>query len=406
VSELRRVGLNLLFLVPDNTGGTGVYARNLITKLALTRPDLELVAIVNREAADLELDGAEVVRTDVRGRPKDRRVPAEKRLLPELIREHGIDLLHCLNSWAPLRLPAVRVVTVHDVIFGRFPRSNATTKRMDWWAAAMSAARDADRVITPSEASAADVTRMFGVPRSRVDVVSNAGKPPGPATAERELRRRLALGDAPIVLCVSPRRDHKNTLRLFGAFARLRSDPAPVLVNPGYPTRFEAEIDGEALRLGIADRVRLPGWVSDEDLEGLYGMATCLVVPSLIEGFGMPVLEAMERGLPVTCSNAASLPEVAGDAARYFDPREEGEIARAVAELIRDSRLRERLAAAGRERARRFSWERTARQTIESYERAWFRRKRPGSSSDTSRPTCTGPSAVPGPHRWPHPERI
>jgi glycosyltransferase involved in cell wall biosynthesis len=211
----------------------------------------------------------------------------------------------------------------------------------------------------------------LGVPRDRIDVIHQAGKPLGPATPEAELRVRLGLGDAAVVLCVSPRRPHKNTVRLFAALGRLEPKSSPVLVMPGYPTRFEAEIDGEALRLGIADRVRLPGWVPDEDLEGLYGMATCLVVPSLTEGFGMPVLEAMERGLPVTCSNAASLPEVAGDAARYFDPRDEGEIARAIAELIRDSRLRERLAAAGRDRARRFSWERTARQTIESYERAW-----------------------------------
>jgi len=97
------------------------------------------------------------------------------------------------------------------------------------------------------------------------------------------------------------------------------------------------------------------------------------VMPSLIEGFGIPVLEAMERGLPVACSTAPSLPEVAGDAARYFDPEDEGEIAEAITELIRDSGLRERLVAAGYERARRFSWEATARQTIESYERAWDR---------------------------------
>jgi glycosyltransferase involved in cell wall biosynthesis len=142
-------------------------------------------------------------------------------------------------------------------------------------------------------------------------------------------------------------------------------------VNPGYRTTFEAEIDREAARLGIADRVRFPGWVSDEDLEGLYAAATCFVFPSLIEGFGMPVLEAMERGLPVACSNAASLPEVAGDAVRYFDPLDEAEIAAALAELIEDAELREKLASAGRERARLFSWERTARLTAESYERAW-----------------------------------
>jgi glycosyltransferase involved in cell wall biosynthesis len=198
-----------------------------------------------------------------------------------------------------------------------------------------------------------------------------AGKPPGQATPESELRQRLGLGDAAIILCVSPRRPHKNTARLFAALARLEGDPAPVLVMPGYPTRFEAELDEEATRLGITDRIRCPGWVSDEDLEGLYEMATCFVFPSLMEGFGIPVLEAMERGVPVACSRAPSLPEVAGDAARYFDPLDEAEIAAAIAELIANADLREKLVGAGHKHARLFSWEQTARETAESYERAW-----------------------------------
>jgi glycosyltransferase involved in cell wall biosynthesis len=376
VSELRRVGLNLLFLVPGKTGGMGVYARNLIRKLVETRPELELVVFVGREGADLEFDGAEMVRVEVSALPMERRLRTEQRLFPRLVRDHRIDLLHSLAVWAPVRLGAASVVTVHDVRYARFPWMNTSTVQADWVAAARTGAEAADRVITPSEAAATDVTQLLGVPRDRIDVIHQAGKPLGPATPEAELRERLGLGDAPVILCVSPRRPHKNTARLFAALGRLESKSSAVLVMPGYPTRFEAEIDCEALRLGIADRVRLPGWVSDEDLEGLYGMATCLVVPSLIEGFGMPVLEAMVRGLPVACSNAPSLPEVAGDAARYFDPEDEVEIGTAITELIRDSRLRERLAAAGRDRARRFSWETTTRQTIESYERAWRIRSR------------------------------
>jgi glycosyltransferase involved in cell wall biosynthesis len=356
----------------------GVCARNLIGKLAETSPELELLVFVGREGADLEFDGAEVVRVDVSALPMERRLRAEQRLLPGLVRDHRMDLLHSLAVWGPVQPGAASVVTVHDVRYARFPRMNTSTARVDWVAAARSGAHAADRVITPSEAAAADITELLGVRRDRIDVIHQAGKPLGPATPEAELRERLALGDAPVILCVSPRHPHKNTVRLFAALGRLEPKSSPVLVMPGYPTRFEAEIDGEAHRLGIADRVRLPGWVSDEDLEGLYGMATCLVFPSLIEGFGMPVLEAMERGLPVACSNTTSLPEVAGDAPRYFDPRDEGEIARAIDELIQDSRLRERLAAAGRERARRFSWERTTRQTIESYERAWELNRREG----------------------------
>jgi glycosyltransferase involved in cell wall biosynthesis len=366
------VGLNLLFLVPGETGGTEVYARNLIPRLAKADPDLELVAFVNREAADLELDGAEVVRVDISGRRKLRRLLAEQRLFPKLTREHRIDLLHSLGTWAPIRPGTVGVVTVHDVIYARFPGTHTRATRLRWRALVPPAARSADRVITPSNAAAADISAVLSVPRDRIDVIHQAGKPVGPATPERELREQLGLGDAAIILCVSPRREHKNNVRLFAALARLEAaNPAPVLVMPGYPTRFEAEIDKEAARLGIADRVRCPGWVSEEDLEGLYEMATCLVFPSLIEGFGMPVLEAMERGLPVACSTAPSLPEVAGDAVRYFDPRDETEIAAAIAELIANPDLRKELAGAGQERARLFSWEQTADLTAESYERAW-----------------------------------
>jgi glycosyltransferase involved in cell wall biosynthesis len=371
VSRLRRVGFNLLFLVPGETAGTQVYARNLIPALAEASPDLEPVVFVNREAADLELDGAEVVSLNVSGRRKVRRSFAEQRLFPKLTREHGIDLLHSLGTWAPVRPGVVGVVTVHDVIYARIPGTHTRATRMRWRALVPPAARGADRVITLSNASAADISEVLSVPRDRIDVIYVAGRPPGPATPEAELRRRLGLGDARIILCVSPRRPHKNIGRLFAALTRLDGDRAPLLVIPGKPTPLEGKLDREAARLGIADRVRCPGWVSDEDLEGLYEMATCLVVPSLIEGFGIPVLEGMERGVPVACSTASALPEVAGDAVRYFDPLDEAEIAAAIAELIANPELREELAAAGHERARRFSWERTACQTIESYERAW-----------------------------------
>jgi glycosyltransferase involved in cell wall biosynthesis len=148
------------------------------------------------------------------------------------------------------------------------------------------------------------------------------------------------------------------------------TDPPALLVIPGYTTTFESELEALVGRLGIAERVRLLPWVSSADLEGLYAASACFVFPSLAEGFGLPVLEALERGLPVACSNVSSLPEVAGPAARYFDPLDVDEIRQSIEDLLTDSQLAARYAKAGREQARRFSWERSARETLAVYERA------------------------------------
>ena len=344
--------------------------RNLVPRIA-EQSDYELAVFVNQEGSDLDLGDVEVVPVDVSGRGRARRVLVEQRRLPKLVREHGIDLLHSPGTTAPSRPHAVSVVTIHDVIYARFPEAHTRAMRFGMRVLVPLAARGADRVITISEAAAAEIVDVLDVPRERIDVIYQAGRPPGPATPERELRERLELGEAPVVLSVSARRPHKNLPRLLAAFARLESDPAPLLVLPGYSTAFEDELQAEAKRLGILDRVRFLDWVSDEDLEGLYRAAVCFVFPSLAEGFGLPVLEAMARGVPVACSNTSSLPEVAVDAARYFDPLDEAAIAAAIAELIGNAGMREELAGAGRKRARLFSWERAARETVESYERAW-----------------------------------
>jgi glycosyltransferase involved in cell wall biosynthesis len=141
-------------------------------------------------------------------------------------------------------------------------------------------------------------------------------------------------------------------------------------VLPGYPTPHEHELRAHALRLGLGSDVRFLGWVTAEELEGLYAVAAGFVFPSLAEGFGLPVLEAMARGVPVACSGRGALAEVAGDAALLFDPESEPAIAAAVRRLIDDRPEARRLAAAGRRRAERFSWRATASATLASYAHA------------------------------------
>jgi glycosyltransferase involved in cell wall biosynthesis len=383
LSALRRVGLNLLYLVPGETGGTETYARRLVPAVADARPDLELVAFVGGDALDALGpqpfgEGIRLVPVPGTGRGRVGRALAEQMLLPRAVREHRIELLHSLGSTAPARTRVPSVLTLHDVIYVLYPQAHTLLMRLGLRVLIPLSARGADRIIAVSEAAAAEIRRVLGVPRERMDVVYEGGRPPGPATPEPELRSRLALGEAPIVLSASARRPHKNLSRLLRAFAGLPE--GPVLVLPGYTTPFEGELAEQISQLGLGERVRLLGWVPDPDLEGLYRSARCFVFPSLAEGFGLPVLEAMERGLPVACSETSSLPEVAGSAARYFDPLDVDDIRRAIAELVEDESLRSRLAAAGRERAQLFSWKRAASETVAVYERAWAAsRDRPSS---------------------------
>jgi len=187
---------------------------------------------------------------------------------------------------------------------------------------------------------------------------------------ERELRARLEIGERRVVLSLSAKRPHKNLLALIDAFAALPAEDRPALILPGYATAHEAELRERARTLGLAEEVRFPAWLGAAELEGLWAMARVFVFPSLYEGFGLPVLEAMARGVPVACSDASSLPEVAGDAALLFDPRDRGAIQRALERLLGDALLRETLRARGLERAREFTWERSASLTLESYRRA------------------------------------
>jgi glycosyltransferase involved in cell wall biosynthesis len=183
------------------------------------------------------------------------------------------------------------------------------------------------------------------------------------------LRTRLGLGEDAIVATVSAGREHKNLPRLVRAFASLpRSDCA--LVIAGDVSRQEQELRALAEAGGVAARVRMPGWLSPEDLEGLYRSATCFVVPSLMEGFGLPVLEAMQRQVPVACSRTSSVGEVAGNAAELFDPDSEQQITGALERLLGDPARRQELIRLGIERCATFTWERTARATLRSYRRA------------------------------------
>jgi glycosyltransferase involved in cell wall biosynthesis len=369
------VGLNLVYLVPGETGGMEVYARELVTAMRSLPDAPRLTAFVGREGAAgrLEwLDGLPVVDVGVAARRRTEWVRGEQQLLPRLARKSGIEVLHSLASTAPLHGRFRRVTTVHDLIYLVHPEAHFGVLALGMRVVVGQAARRSHRLIAVSESTARDLEQRLRVPRGRIDVIPNGVIPP-PATppgAADEARRRYRLDGRRVVLAASAKRPHKNLARLLDAVAAMPAERRPLLLLPGYPTDHERELRERAAALGVDADTRFLGWLDDDELEALYAVADAFVMPSLYEGFGLPVLEAMARGVPVAASDRSSLPEVAGHAALLFDPEDVRQIEAALTQLLEDPAMAERLRAAGRARAAEFSWRRTAEATVQSYVRA------------------------------------
>jgi glycosyltransferase involved in cell wall biosynthesis len=373
----RHIGLNLIFLVPGETGGMEVYARELILALLSCAPaGMRFTAFLNREAAaDASGPWREMatISVPVNARSRVQWVLGEQALLPGIAARAGVELLHSLASTAPVRGRFRRIVTVHDLIYARFPEAHAGVREKGMKLLVPGAARRSDRVIADSQSTREDLMELLGIPPERIDVV-----PLGIGNLRREtplseadVRARFDLGQRRVVLTLSAKRPHKNLAALIGALARIQAEQRPLIVIPGYPTWHERDLRECAASAGVADDVRFLPWISGAEIEGLWATAEAFVFPSLYEGFGLPVLEAMARGVPVACSNASSLPEVAGAAAELFDPLDEAAIASALMRVLGDATLRKELRDRGFERARQFTWERTAKLTLQSYARAF-----------------------------------
>jgi len=361
-----RVGLDLLFLVPGETGGRETYARELMRGLAAERPDLELTALVNRETAaagpGFWSETARVVEVASSGVGRGSWALGELWKLPRAAR--GLDVLHSVANFGPLHGGGgARVLTVHDVLWKRMPEAVSTGMRLGTNVLVTGAARRADRVITVSHASAADIARELRLPEGRVAVVPNGVTPP-PATPPAPAD--AGQGTRPLALSVASDLPHKNLAALIDGLALVPADARPVLAFAGHGTDTGA-LRARAAERGVLDDVRLLGAVDPERLEALYAAAALVVTATRFEGFGLPVLEAMARGVPVACSDLPVLREVAGDAAVFLDPGGPGTIATAIATALREA---DRLRTAGRERAERFSWAAAARATAEVYEGA------------------------------------
>ena len=376
-----RVGLNLFYLLADS-GGAGRYAHELIPALLEQEPGIELTAFVNRDAPASLLEAPWAARVRwVRSRiglgfvalP----LPYQQVVLPARAVARRLDVVHGLANVVPVAAPRLRtVVTLLDITWIHHPEALPHRVRGDVMKrVSLACARRADRVLAISHAARDDFVATIALDPARIDVTPLGAPSDGAAvtpTPEGELRARLGIGPGPLVLCVAQKRPHKNLHALVRALALLGRDDVRLVV-PGRPTAYEDELRTLAAQLGVGERVHLPDWVSEQDLEGLYRAAACFALPSFMEGFGLPLLEAMRREVPVACSDRSALREVAGDAAALFDPDDASAMARAIARILDEPGFAARLRKAGLERCRQFTWARTARATLASYRRALAR---------------------------------
>jgi glycosyltransferase involved in cell wall biosynthesis len=366
----RNIGLNALFFEPGRSAGTETYLLGLVPALAREFPAVRWSVVTTRKGAQaLVRDGwtdfCSILQLPCDEGERLRRLRAEQLSYPIIGARREWDVLHSLASMAPVRARTPTVVTVHDVnFFHHRTFSLATTLGMRTIVGA--AARRADAIITVSHASRNDIVATLGVPEDRIAVVHNgAGRPPDvEPTPPEEVQRHFNLPPgAHLVLCVGAIRPHKNQGLLVEILPALRD---VVLVLAGYPEAYAAELETRAADLGVADRLRIPGYVDDADMEGLWAMAACAVFPTVAEGFGLPVVEALARGVPVACSDIAVLREVGGDFPSYFDPDQPADAVRAVRQALGHARNDN----AAKRWARQFTWEGTAHGTFEAYERA------------------------------------
>lgn len=377
-----RIGIDVS-LVPGQTAGGGQYAYQLTRALAaidpvnsyLLYPVFYYIAHPDFRLADLPTAA-------------NMRV-AQRRLTPELVRFlwrqdrserfkefllGNVDIVHSTTFCAPRfhRRRRRLVVTIYDLSFVTHPESHLPANVEHCLRGTKLAIDRADALIAISEATRRDLIDEMGAPPERIVVTPLASDPrlrrvsdPGRLAA---VRRRYELPER-FILFLGAMEPRKNLLRLIEAFAALR--PAlrreTVLVVAGAHGWLNDSVRERVGKLGLAESVRFPGYIAGDDVAALYSLATVFAYPSLWEGFGLPVLEAMACGTPVLTSDVSALPEVAGDAALFVPPTDVEAIADGLTRLLGDAALRADLGARGLRRAAAFSWERCARETLAVY---------------------------------------
>lgn len=381
-----RIGVDCLYADPGRTFGTWAYTVNLLEEMSELDGENEYIVFLSPKAAEqFPITRPNITLAPLRlaAHSLAARILCQNLLLPLLAKRYGVDLLHSTGNYGPASPGVPSVVTVHDLLFffnRQRGRENSWSLRAGVRGFLMGQSlQRAAGVVVVSECTKRELLARYPFVAGKVKVIYN-GLPRRRRLAAREAQavlqgwRRTGGRNGgvsrPYLLSVGLFHPHKNIARLVEAFARVKGQlPRPYqLVLAGNLGRDRDDLYQAVSEAGIEKDVIFAGVVSEETVEALYALADLFVYPSLMEGFGLPVLEAMANETPVACSNTGSLPEVAGDAAILFDPWDVEDMARAIRQGLEDGELRSRLTERGRKRVERFSFRQAAEGTLRIYQ--------------------------------------
>jgi glycosyltransferase involved in cell wall biosynthesis len=364
---LMRIGWNALYLRADVINGTSIYAEQLLRAILALDSDNIYYLYLNRACADFPVPAAPNLRRIICPVVPHRRVlryAYEQAILPLLARRHKLDALHSLNTIAPLVLPCPSVVTLHDTRFVVMSEDMSALRRRIVIFFTASGSRRAQRIIAVSQFAKDEMCAHLKLRPEKIDVIhSGAGNtsPIFSGDAAAAIRAQYGVRQ-PYIAAIGGGYPHKNIPSLLAAFAQIQAEfPHQLVLIGKIPPNVTPEM--------LTARVRTTGYVPSAHLPTLLNGAELFVLPSRYEGFGLPALEAQAADVPLLCAHAASLPEIAGDGAHYFDPYSVESLVEALRACLHDSALRETLRAKGRANLARFSWQRAAQQTLAVYQR-------------------------------------
>lgn len=376
-----KIGVNTLFLIPGEVGGTETYLREILNEIASSFSTTQVLLFTNRENDILfrELFSKFHPQFSFCSLPctatnRYQRIILEQTLLPRYVARTDIDLLWSPGYTLPFFSSCPQVVTIHDMQYKRYPEDLTFTARLATDILVRVAAARCSRMITVSDFSRREIIRFTKANPKKITVVYEAADPafarPIPDDVKRQKLKKWLSSEKPYILCIANTYPHKNIHSLVDAFGRIQEEIPHQLILVGKPRLGEPEVQKALRSIPDPSRVQRLLRVDHEDLFALYQGADLFVFPSLYEGFGLPVLEAMMSGLPVLTTRCGSIPEVGGDKVCYFDHTSSVDLAGQMVQIVfwKDDYRKVRVTEA-QNHACRFSWRQTAAKTIECFKK-------------------------------------